>query len=486
MPRTEVVDTAVLGADNRSPLSASVVIYVAPAGSPVTTSTTSTTSTTTPTTDSPNVVAGAALALEQQATGAPSTTTTTVAEIRAIQIPTAVSTDANALTLSGQALGYDDLDADGDLSVGDRVHYRIDYGNPGPEDVTGITLRDELDTAYVASVEAITGEGTTVSDPIAGISALAIQWNTGTLAAGASGFVTYDVVLRDAPKAVREGWFFPVQGPNEYSDSFGAPRYAGGYHPHKGTDIMCAEGTPLVAVVGGIISRADPVDEGLGGRHIWLRGDDGNGYYYAHLSAIQDGIVPGVRVKAGQVIGFAGNTGDARGGAAHLHFEIHPAGGSAVDPYLVLRGVLLVSEVPKPAPEITTASTTTTTTPTTLPTTDTTVTDTATTDTATTDTTATTDVTSTGTTTTTEPPVTDSTTTTLPPPVTDTTATTEAPVGDTTTTSAPPVTDTTTTTAPAPVAVTAVAFALPGLVLWRFPSRRRARRRGSKPPEYHS
>ena len=66
-----------------------------------------------------------------------------------------------------------------DLSPGDRVHYRIDYGNPGPEDVTGVTLRDELDTAYVASVEAITGEGTTVSDPIAGISALAIQWNTG-------------------------------------------------------------------------------------------------------------------------------------------------------------------------------------------------------------------------------------------------------------------------------------------------------------------
>ena len=150
---------------------------------------------------------------------------------------------------------------------------------------------------------------------------------------------------------MRDGWFFPVQGPNEYSDSFGAPRYAGGYHPHKGTDIMCAAGTPLVAVVGGIISRADPIDAGLGGRHIWLRGDDGNAYYYAHLSAIQDGIVLRRAREAGQVIGFAGNTGDARGGAVHLHFEIHPAGGSAVDPYLVLKGVLLVSEVPKPAPE---------------------------------------------------------------------------------------------------------------------------------------
>jgi len=95
-----------------------------------------------------------------------------------------------SLTLREQALGYDDLDADGNLSPGDRVHYRIDYGNPGPEDVTGALLRDELDTAHVASVEATAGGGA--------FDGTAIRWNIGTLAAGASGSVTYDVVLQDA------------------------------------------------------------------------------------------------------------------------------------------------------------------------------------------------------------------------------------------------------------------------------------------------
>jgi len=485
VPRTQVVDTAVLAADHRSPLSASVVIYVAPAGSPATTSTT------TSTTESLNVVDLAALAFAPQATGAPSTTTTTmaptVAEIQAIQIPTAVSTDPSALTLSGQALGYDDLNADGDLSVGDRVHYRIDYGNPGREDVTGITLRDELDTAHVASVEAIMGGGTTVAEPVAGIATLAVQWNIGALAAGMSSFVTYDVVLRGDPVMVRDGWAFPVQGPNHYYDDFGAPRYAGGYHPHAGNDILCARDTALVAVVNGIISDTNLTDTGLGGITVRLWGDDGNSYYYAHLSGIQEAIAPGVRVACGQVIGFAGTTGDAAGGPAHLHFGIRPGGGSAIDPYLVLKGVATVDEVPvvdlgtttttTPPADTTTTTIDPTTTATTLPPTDTTTTTTLATDT---------------TTTTTQPPATDSTTTTQPP-VTDSTTTTQPPVTDTTTTSTPPATDTTTTTTPAPpvtaaapVAVTAVAFAVPGLVLWQFPARKRARRRGSKPPEYHS
>ncbi len=97
---------------------------------------------------------------------------------------------AVSLTLSAQAEGYDDLDADGNLSPGDRVHYRIDYGNRGPEEVTGVLLRDELDTAHVASVNAITGGGM--------FDGTAIQWDIGALTAGASGSVTYDVVLQDA------------------------------------------------------------------------------------------------------------------------------------------------------------------------------------------------------------------------------------------------------------------------------------------------
>ncbi len=130
------------------------------------------------------------------------------------------------------------------------------------------------------------------------------------------------------------GWVFPVQGPNSFVDTWGAPRSGG--RTHKGTDIMTARNTPIVAVVNGVIRKTNPTDSGLGGITIYLTGDDGNVYYYAHLSSIEGGVKAGVRVKAGQVIGYAGNTGNASGGAVHLHFEIRPGGGDAINPYPTL------------------------------------------------------------------------------------------------------------------------------------------------------
>ncbi|MGI5939656.1 MAG: murein hydrolase activator EnvC family protein [Thermoleophilia bacterium] len=130
------------------------------------------------------------------------------------------------------------------------------------------------------------------------------------------------------------GWVFPVQGPNSFVDSFGAPRSGG--RTHKGTDIMTARGIPCVAVVNGTIRSTSPTDKGLGGITIHLKGDDGNVYYYAHLSSIKSGIKSGVRVSAGQVIGYAGNSGNASNGAVHLHFEIRPGGGAAINPYATL------------------------------------------------------------------------------------------------------------------------------------------------------
>jgi murein DD-endopeptidase MepM/ murein hydrolase activator NlpD len=125
---------------------------------------------------------------------------------------------------------------------------------------------------------------------------------------------------------------FPVDGPNSFSDSFGAPRSGG--RTHKGTDIMTARNTPLVACVSGTITSTNPTDTGLGGITIHLKKGNTT-YYYAHLSSIKSGIRAGVTVTAGQVIGYAGNTGNASGGAVHLHFEIRP-NGIAIDPYPIL------------------------------------------------------------------------------------------------------------------------------------------------------
>jgi peptidoglycan hydrolase CwlO-like protein len=132
----------------------------------------------------------------------------------------------------------------------------------------------------------------------------------------------------------------PVQGPHAYSDSFGAPRYAGGYHPHAGNDLLAPRGTPIVAPFDGVASR-DP--NGLGGNAVIVRGAEGY-VYNAHL----DSYGATGNVKAGTVVGYVGDSGDARGGPTHDHFEWHPnvipahpyrsvygytVIGTAVDPY---------------------------------------------------------------------------------------------------------------------------------------------------------
>ncbi|MFN8109734.1 MAG: peptidoglycan DD-metalloendopeptidase family protein [Thermoleophilia bacterium] len=129
---------------------------------------------------------------------------------------------------------------------------------------------------------------------------------------------------------------FPVLGTYTYQDDFGAPRHQGA---HEGNDIMSPRGSAVVAVADGTIKRMTRVETGLGGIWIWLQDTAGNEYYYAHLDSIAAGLQPGSAVKAGQVIGAVGNTGDARWGDTHLHFELHPGGGGAADPYSDLRAV---------------------------------------------------------------------------------------------------------------------------------------------------
>jgi murein DD-endopeptidase MepM/ murein hydrolase activator NlpD len=100
---------------------------------------------------------------------------------------------------------------------------------------------------------------------------------------------------------------------------------------------MAPRGTRLVACVYGTIVRTNPYDTGLGGVSLWIRGANGNYYFYCHLLRIASGIKAGARVRGGQTVGWVGDTGDADPGAYHLHFEIHPGGGAAINPYRILR-----------------------------------------------------------------------------------------------------------------------------------------------------
>ncbi len=139
------------------------------------------------------------------------------------------------------------------------------------------------------------------------------------------------------------GLVLPVAGVNRFTDTFGAPRMTGTRfaHPHQGTDIFAAPGTPVVAFERGVLARVGT--DLLGGIKLWLVGQSGTRYYYAHLLAHAPGAVDGLVVEAGQTLGFVGNTGNAVRTPPHLHFEVHPAGSRAVNPYPLLRWITTVA-----------------------------------------------------------------------------------------------------------------------------------------------
>lgn len=127
---------------------------------------------------------------------------------------------------------------------------------------------------------------------------------------------------------------FPVVGYVWYHDDYGAPRYTPYFHLHEGVDLFAVSGTPVIATVDGVIEKI--ADGSIGGLSIWLKGIDGITYYYGHLSGYAPGVVAGKRVRLGEVLGYVGDTGVAKGTYPHLHFEIHPRGGPPVSPKAVL------------------------------------------------------------------------------------------------------------------------------------------------------
>ena len=130
---------------------------------------------------------------------------------------------------------------------------------------------------------------------------------------------------------------FPVQPPCAFWDTFGAPRPPD--RVHEGTDIAAAEGQPVVSVAAGKVTKIfldSPTNRG--GNSMKVTTADGTYYFYAHLSAFADGLKAGQSVAVGQVLGYVGHTGNAAG-VNHLHFEAHPGGGRAINPYSALRAI---------------------------------------------------------------------------------------------------------------------------------------------------
>lgn len=159
--------------------------------------------------------------------------------------------------------------------------------------------------------------------------------------------------LRAAPALGRARRVFPLLGPYPaFSDTFGAGR--AGVDWHHGDDLFAPTGTPVVAVAAGVVFSVGW--QHLGGRRLWLIDGSGNEYYYAHLSRYGRAARDGERVRAGQVLGYVGDTGDAEGTPPHLHFELHPARllalgyDGAVDPTGYLRSWRQLRAAVRPEP----------------------------------------------------------------------------------------------------------------------------------------
>lgn len=159
---------------------------------------------------------------------------------------------------------------------------------------------------------------------------------------------------------------FPVLGRSAYIDDFGAPRPGGS---HQGIDIMAPRKALAVAAEAGRVEFW--THSASAGCMLYLYGRSGTTYYYIHLNNDrtnhndnQGGCGPGMsyaphlhdgsRVQAGQVLGFVGDSGDANGIHPHLHFEVHPGGGGAHNPYPYLNKGrrLLFGTLPGPAVRI--------------------------------------------------------------------------------------------------------------------------------------
>lgn len=125
----------------------------------------------------------------------------------------------------------------------------------------------------------------------------------------------------------------PVRGvaPRALRDTWHGARSEG--RKHEGIDIFAKRGTAVTSSTEGIVLRIST--NRLGGQVVWVLGPGGQRHYYAHLDRYAD-IADGQRVRAGSVLGYVGNTGNAAGTPPHLHYGIYEAGG-AINPYPLLR-----------------------------------------------------------------------------------------------------------------------------------------------------
>ncbi len=268
--------------------------------------------------------------------------------------------DGSYVWYDGSGQGWTCVAADpgaGTTVFGDD-EYSCSAASPPPPAETVTTAPPEPEppppTATTATEQTTTrSHEVSPAPPSRGSRSRAAGSGTGaTGATGSAGVRPFPVLQAPSslrPKLTAGGYVFPVYGPAAFVDTWGAPRATVSWH--HGTDIFAPLGAPVLAVADGTVFSVGWND--IGGNRLWLRDTQGNEFYYAHLSAFSPLAINGQRVRAGAVLGFIGNTGDAVGTPPHLHFEVHPVSllalgydASAVNPTPYLRAWKRLVDLP--------------------------------------------------------------------------------------------------------------------------------------------
>ena len=262
----------------------------------------------------PDTVSALGLSVTTTTTVAPATTTTVAPTTTTTAAPATTTTVAPATTttVAPALLSIESLPKRGDKNDATRVIQTVLVA-------AGIEIKGGIDGVFgIATTIAVqkyqTAQNLSVTGRVDYATALKLN------------VVSPPVVLLDV---------FPVQGLCSFVDTWHAPR--GSNRQHLGVDIIAAQGQLLYAATDGVIGKITQDGPGkISGNALRLVKADGTYFFYAHMKSFTEGIVEGSVVKAGQVIGLLGMTGT---GSPHLHFEVHPGGGEAVNPYPVVKAV---------------------------------------------------------------------------------------------------------------------------------------------------
>ena len=193
--------------------------------------------------------------------------------------------------------------------------------------------RQAEEEAARSATTTTTTVGTTTPTTSAGTTTTTEAATTTTPAPGST-TPTDSATTTTVPPPPSGGGTCPVAGAVSFSDTWGAPR--SGSRSHEGVDMIAARNTPVVAIYSGTIKRI--TTGSLSGLAVWLRADNGDEFFYAHLESYGD-ISVGQSVSQGYVIGGVGTSGNAPDWLPHVHFEWHPGGGSAANPYPLVKSL---------------------------------------------------------------------------------------------------------------------------------------------------